>query len=496
MTTLAITYDEIRRHVGRFIGASRTVSALEADATWNTDVEDALVGGLREFYRPRKVAEGQPHHVWSFLIRDFSITTTASTRNYSLPEDFSGLSGSLSFSAGAEKVAPSIINESDIRQLYANAAASGAPKYAAIRARTTNDRTLYEALLYPTPDAAYTLEGRYPIEPPILSDDNIYPLGGAQHAETILESCLAAAEKIMFPEDGERFHSQRFAQLLVASLEADMALGAAVESPWPLDTLDESLGLTKRILSRKIGEFLKYGAHDGTWTAAQQAKVADVLRDGLRKFYDPVALPGQNLPHDWSFLAPVGQLQLQSGVYEYDLPADFAMLAGSLTYAPGTNVLYPPIAIRSEFDVRHELQYTDAASRPFMAAVRVKPSDGGTGTRYQLIVYPSPDGNYDVSFRYKINPLELESDVALPLGGQAHAQTLIEACLAAAELSVGGAPGPHEAEFTRRLVASVGHDLKVTCPDTFGYLGDGRGECLDLHGNDYHVVTYNGAVVE
>ena len=52
----------------------------------------------------------------------------------------------------------------------------------------------YKLTLYPTPQDTYLLSGRCVAVPPRLSDDNPFPMGGHQHAETIRTAVLMAAE--------------------------------------------------------------------------------------------------------------------------------------------------------------------------------------------------------------------------------------------------------------------------------------------------------------
>ena len=68
-------------------------------------------------------------------------------------------------------------------------------------------------------------------------------------------------------------------------------------------------------------------------------------------------------------------------------------------------MLYPPLQIQGEFQVRNLLQESQASGRPTTAAVRVKaPLDDNDPTRYELVVWPKPDGAYTLDYRYRINP--------------------------------------------------------------------------------------------
>ncbi len=89
----------------------------------------------------------------------------------------------------------------------------------------------------------------------------------------------------------------------------------------------------------------------------------------------------------------------------------------------------------------------------------------------------------------------LSDDTALPYGGQPNMQTIIEACLCAAEEAM-NAPGIHHALFREQLATSVSHDRKVNSTRTLGYNRDPSDMPIDplhgWHGCDDHLVTING----
>jgi len=78
--------------------------------------------------------------------------------------------------------------------------------------------------VFPAADASYTLSVPYYFLPGALDNFHEYPLGGMMHAETIKESCLAAAERMdsrMGP------HTEIFKARLAASVSADRRLKPA-----------------------------------------------------------------------------------------------------------------------------------------------------------------------------------------------------------------------------------------------------------------------------
>jgi len=216
--SLRLTYDELRREIGRFLGYDRDPDNW--DSTQTTDVGDIIKSGMRWFYFPNV---GEQRYTWSFLRKIGTISTASGTATYELADDFEGLLSGFTYSDDTAKRFMARTTEREIRSLYANDYASGPPEYCALRAvqPSSVDTTRYEALLYPVPDAAYTLSYQYAICPDELSTNNQYHLGGTAHSECVLESCLAAAERVMRPEVGPGVHTQRFQECLQASIKID-----------------------------------------------------------------------------------------------------------------------------------------------------------------------------------------------------------------------------------------------------------------------------------
>ena len=88
--------------------------------------------------------------------------------------------------------------------------------------------------------------------------------------------------------------------------------------------------------------------------------------------------------------------------------------------------------------------------------------------------------------RYKINPMAMSSNTALPMGGPQYAQTIIEACLSAIEIS-DGKKGVHSQEFEQLLIASVRHDKNASTSD---YLSTSKITAAYGYGMDDHVIGY------
>ncbi len=219
MSSLKITYDELQREIGRFLGYSRTPT--DWDTTESQDVADIIRGGLRGFYFP-----SEAQHRWSFLCPTVSLDLLPGTREYELPEDFVGFASSLTFSQGDDNGRLSEVDSDEMRTVSSNELLSGTPKYFALSSKAQSvDR--YEITVYPTPDKAATLRYSYQQEPAELSNLNPLHLGSAAHSELVLASCLMVADRMLNKEGLDPtggLYAARYISLLKSSISVDGGL--------------------------------------------------------------------------------------------------------------------------------------------------------------------------------------------------------------------------------------------------------------------------------
>lgn len=504
---LGIDFFELQRAVGRELGIGRDPGTWQPNE--RRDAADIIRSGLRRFYWHEPLTtsslqgkDGQvqklkqvPATAWSFMEATTTLALIAGTTTYKLPEDFGEmLRDEFIYTTDQQPIA--LVSYEQILKMQAKQTSAGPPKYAAV-SNIDATSTQYEVTFYPAPDIAYTLKYTYSVSPKELNENNPTPLGGAQHAETILEACLAACEKVLHGVEG--IHEKKFLECLARSIQADANLTKPSEdSPWPLEDKASGLGINKAYLKRRIGLQMEFGAHTALWNHKQASEVDLALETGLRKFYSPMVLPGETYSHDWKFLKPVGTFTTQSGVSSYDLPAGYICMEGPLTFAPDEGDFWPHIEIVPEYRVRQKLAQDSSSGRPRFAAIRVKPIDPAGGTFYEVLCWPPADGEYEISYRYQVNPAGMPADATLPYGGQQHAQTLIEACLAAAEEQMGQVNGPHAMKYLECLRASVSSDRKTSAPEMLGPNRDNSDGVGDLD-NGWHsmrdadyITTYRG----
>jgi hypothetical protein len=229
---------------------------------------------------------------------------------------------------------------------------------------------------------------------------------------------------------------------------------------------ESSFALTYNDLLGEVGSFLGFGrgSQNGeqAWTAQQQNRIDSFVKSGLSRFYFPDVVEGQTTGHSWSFLHPTATLVLTSGNNTVPMPDDFGGFEGQLNLAPINQQTWWPIKLYNEGMLNEAYaRLPTLSSRPQMAAVQWKKGSTATaGQRANLFFYPIPDQNYTLLFQYYTNPDYLTGAFPYPLGGAQHAETIKEACLAAAEELFDDMGGVHAQRFQARLQAAIAMDQK------------------------------------
>ncbi len=118
----------------------------------------------------------------------------------------------------------------------------------------------------------------------------------------------------------------------------------------------------------------------------------------------------------------------------YTLPSDFGgEYASKLTYAASTNA-GTPIKWSNEGTVRRLRENTETQTGyPSLAATR-KMDATNIARRWEMVVYPTPGGDYTVQFAYELHFTALTSDGDLHPFGANYDEVIKTACAAFAEL--------------------------------------------------------------
>ncbi len=158
---------------------------------------------------------------------------------------------------------------------------------------------------------------------------------------------------------------------------------------------------------------------------------------------------------------------------EYDLPTDFDSFdTPMLTYEPEKSLGYPPIKIVHESLIRHRRQVNEYTDRPVLAAVRTVEFDSTVGSRRRIVFYPTPDAAYVLTGRMRLRPTMLDDSNPYPVGAEALADVITEACLAAGERHLDDGEGVHSKRFEQILPLAIRVDQDAASPN---HLGPDRG---------------------
>lgn len=252
-SSLSLGFPELRTAIGFYLGYGRTSGSWSAEAV--LEIAECLNAGLRQFYFPPPLGKKGVSHEWSFLRPTTTMDTAAADGNYDMPDDFGGLDGDMCYDTAESRLGPiEIIGEHQIRKMReaGGGATSGTPQYGAIRPKGGVGAAgqKQELILWPLPDAIYTLHYRYKVLADAVTSGAPYPYGGMAHAETILASCLAVAESRIEDEKGTKW--QDFMERLAASIEHDQKAMPPEKLGYNGDTSDGQLGAWSSSNSQRV----------------------------------------------------------------------------------------------------------------------------------------------------------------------------------------------------------------------------------------------------
>lgn len=221
----SVTYDELRREVGRFLAIGEVPSSW--DTTDATRVSDIIRRGVRRFYFPEPSLVGDQAlvgHNWSFLIDDISLSLSSGQSYHPLPSNFVRMVRKPTILSGDYPLQE--VNENDFRNLLNIGDGQGDPQYYTVKRSTPSSSDLsYNIGLYPAPSSGMVLEGQYMFDPPDPSVTQD-PIITQYHSETLISAVLSLADEVMnYETQSEGRHLERFKTLLASSIIADQTIG-------------------------------------------------------------------------------------------------------------------------------------------------------------------------------------------------------------------------------------------------------------------------------
>lgn len=219
MATLALSRTELRKELGFEAGWG-------PEDDWDEDqvaaIDTAVRGGLRRFMLGTLIPGTRKTHEWSFLRQVHAFSTIADRDAYDLPKEFGSPDGPMLFDETNTAYTPvPVVNIAMVQEkLSLTPQQTGVPKLAAVRHKRGQGQgdQLQELVVWPTPDAAYSMRLGYHVLPDMMDEVVMKAMGGAAHARTLLFACLA--------ELSRRVHSMQdydadYEQALLASVSFD-----------------------------------------------------------------------------------------------------------------------------------------------------------------------------------------------------------------------------------------------------------------------------------
>lgn len=231
-SNLSAKMTDLQATVGDYLGWGRGVEFDDEEWTANKQsaIDECLDMALRWVYFEATLDPRMPPHSWSWLNFSISVVISTGEKYTRLPDDFGGFSSNrltVSQDGGANVFsAVRIIGEPYIDEKYAQSpSVTGRPLFAADRAvRGVGETysTRRDLMVYPTPDAAYTIRGPYDVLPERLSSKAPYTYGGAAMSGCFIAAARAAAE--IFRDNiqpGSGVEWQTFQRSLAAAIQRD-----------------------------------------------------------------------------------------------------------------------------------------------------------------------------------------------------------------------------------------------------------------------------------
>lgn len=235
---------------------------------------------------------------------------------------------------------------------------------------------------------------------------------------------------------------------------------------------ETALTLTYDELQKQVADYMFGTRNLKRVNADDTERLQSVVFNGLRKFYYPQQL-GVQFTHDWSFLVTDFDFKTEASTPDYVMPFDFGGTVGPMHHDGADNVRTSLTKVTVNKILFQRQTLLSITNWPTMYAESPVNQGGRASTRWKLMLWPTPSAVYRLHGRMRIQPLAPNGAQMYLYGGPEHSQTIIESCLAEAELKYENQPGAHAAAFQSCLLTSIALDHSMHGPELLGYNGDG-----------------------
>lgn len=234
----------------------------------------------------------------------------------------------------------------------------------------------------------------------------------------------------------------------------------SVVQPGGVGVVNMELSVCYGDLVHEVRRFLGYSPDESMDLGDEQEEVDEIIRAAVRSVYWPQASEG-GTGHRWSFLCPEESLEIVPDQHIYNLPDDFVRMVAPFTHS--INAAGGVLQRTAEAKIRALLSREELKQRPKYFSIRARDVEVGG---YEVVFYPIPDEAETLTYRYERQPQTINDHNPCPLGGAAHGELFISACLMIADkrLNYETLPpdgGQHARRFREQLAASIELDRQV-----------------------------------
>jgi hypothetical protein len=210
-----------------------------------------------------------------------------------------------------------------------------------------------------------------------------------------------------------------------------------------------------------VSEYLGLGSGP---SGTDLTKVKAVVNRAYLNFLFPVdSRTGQK--HYWSFLRRMYTLVTHSSQWRAVMPPDFSSMASrphfalSKAYMELTQV---PVDVVLENRV-----FGNFTSFPAQFAIAPVTYDVESGTRFEMLLWPTPNTSHEITFMYNTVPEALTTSTEYFVGGPEASEVILEGALAIAEQKEEDIVGIHTQLYAEKLQRLVANDVSQI-PSTVG----------------------------
>jgi hypothetical protein len=224
-------------------------------------------------------------------------------------------------------------------------------------------------------------------------------------------------------------------------------------------------------------QYAGLGTDVDLWTTSQVAELDRDVQEAYGWCLYPQTIPGERVPHVWTWTEQTTTLTTVLAQYNYTLPADFGSLCGQYMYWPSGSAYDPPYRT-NDGDILFNRQHSTTSGRPQFFAIRWLAQTAGLNQRQEVIFWPTPDAEYVLTYRYAVLTGRLSKTNPYPLGGPRMAVLMREACKAIGETKKNGVRGDQWGMFMAALQSAIQLDKGTNTTPTVGMMrGSGYGDC-------------------